>query len=297
MRGAFLGRPGERPIPVHCPAPTMGIVAERTARVLTTLSSRRIGQQPPGTGGREWSVDLSTLTPEQLTPWQEFLDGAWGPGPFVWTDPWAPATNLVSPHSATLAHSISVTSELVDGPEMLPTGAILPRYFHRDSGSWNLFPIVGDVLEPAMAVTGQPLTASIWARGAVDKVELEIVATGSKQRTVAMTRTTGGTLEWHHYLWTGGPVAPFSAGDHAFGARMRVTFNSTSAPLDVARPLVTWQHLPVSGTPPNTVGWPHRWASGAGAPSVMLSPGTLSPDLTSPAYATMSVNITEVGVL
>ena len=131
----------------------------------TTLEGKVKAQALPG-GRRVWDVELGQLTtPDDLQRLEQFAQGAWGAGPFVFVPADAPVTNVLPPRVASLDPAVLSAATAPDGPLLTPEG-----WAARSVSRTQTIGYFGTAHSPV--VSGQPVTGAAYVLGADGGVRL-----------------------------------------------------------------------------------------------------------------------------
>src|SRR5699024_10013864 len=84
--------------------------------VSVTLSGRRVVQFGRGRDHRSWTVSRGALSAVDWNTVELFASGVHGRGPFVWLDPWATVTNMLSRDESLLLGWDASGWQRSDGP-------------------------------------------------------------------------------------------------------------------------------------------------------------------------------------
>lgn len=163
----YLGTLG-RMIGIKCPA-SLSVSSEDRFSFKTTLEGKRKARARP-VGRREWDLQTSdATTPEQVAVLQQFANGAWGPGPFVFVAPDAPYTNLLTPEASTCSErNIAYVLFEQGGPWQVSPGVWVPNSYVSADPS-NFMPL-GDRYYPC--IPGEDITGSAVLLGEGSKIGL-----------------------------------------------------------------------------------------------------------------------------
>lgn len=215
-------------------------------------TSRRGGVRP-----REWSVDLGLLDATEMAVLDEFMQGAWGPGPFRWVSCAAHDSNVLTPAQSVLA-------DLDAGSGMDTVDGYAPRSVLGPSAVLlaGLVPVI----------PGRAATVSVDVSGAATLTA--VLRNGAGGVVSTLTATATDTLAQRLTLST--PAVPATA---------RTVDVQVSGHTRAARPQVTW----TAGARP--------WVPGRGAESVVIQQGSIDPVVINPqgGYWAGSVSLVEVG--
>lgn len=127
-----------------------------------TLEGRRKAQVKPR-GPRTWALATEHFRPNEVALLQQFAQGTWGPGPFVFVSADAPVSNLLTPRiadcfpEAAFGANVMTSGELYIGHDMYA-----PRSLINSNPSTPMY--FGGVRTPVVA--GKRVTGSAWVSGA-----------------------------------------------------------------------------------------------------------------------------------
>ena len=244
--------------------PAVPAAAQSEARperfVVQAAASRRWAFDTARRGGgqaREWSVDLSLLDAAEMAAVDEFVQGAWGPGPFRWVSCAAHDTNVLTPAQSTLA--------LLDAGSGMDTAT-----------GWSPRSVLGPgpvvLAEQVPVIPGEPVTVAVDTTGAATLTVTFRSAAGGVVATPSRTAT--GTLA-QRLVYSAPSVAP----------EARTVDVEVSGHLRAARPQVTWTRDP------------RPWVPGRGAEQVVIQSGSTDPLVINRlgGYWAGSVSLVEVG--
>lgn len=228
-------------------------------------------QPPAGRALREWSVSMSKARPEQAAAFQALAMGAMGIGPFVFADPLAQVTNLLTPRMSLMDPALlststprsNITAATLDGEPagLVPTTA--------SAGYWGY----NTPVHPQ-----RPVTLSLTVQGSAS-VEFRVMR---KDWTYPhLTQATVSAAQPERVSLTLAP--PFD--QDAVMCGFAVT--ATTATL-ISRPQITWTRQPMV------------WSPGRGAKDVVVHGLKESFDRASPrphgsTWLDYSATVTEVG--
>lgn len=228
--------------------------------VVQAAASRRWAFDTARRGGvqaREWSVDLSLLDAAEMSAVDEFVQGAWGPGPFRWVSCAAHDSNVLTPGQSILA-SLDAGTGMDTATGWSPRSVLGP----------------GAVLlaERVPVIPGRPVTVAVDVSGAATLTVVFRNGTGGVVST--QTRTAVGTLE-QRITYTAPSVL----------ATARTIDVQVSGHTRASRPQVTWT---ADARP---------WAPGRGAEQVVIQSGSTDPLVINRrgGYWAGSVSLVEVG--
>lgn len=228
-------------------------------------------QPPAGRVLREWDVSMSGARPEQAAAFQTLALGGMGQGPFVFADPLAQVTNLLTPRQSlmdpgTLSSAVSPSRAVVPEIGGVPAATVA-------AGSTGRFGIGTPVLP------GVPVTVSAW-----------VVSAQSVKVTAQCIDADGG--------WTNGASETFTSMASGRWVAVTVVPNAGSAQVDlrvqsgntdtVACPAITWTRQAMG------------WSPGRGATQVVVSGlqeefARADPHVRGERRVDYSATVTEVG--
>lgn len=90
---AFLGSPGSLS---RLELDDVPVSRSSRSSVSVTLSGRRVVQFGRGRDHRSWSVSRGALPVQDWNRVELYAAGVFGRGPFIWLDPWATVSNVLS---------------------------------------------------------------------------------------------------------------------------------------------------------------------------------------------------------
>ena len=158
----------------------------------TTVEGVRRAQRKP-TSPRTWSVSAGYSTPADTAVLDDFVSGAWGPGPFIFVSADAPVTNMLTPGEATCDPAAGVQpSDIAAGPMLTPDGWA-PRSLRPTGSSNEVWFGMGNV----PVIDREPITVSAYVRGAgaaVRVVWYDANGGGLGGNTSTVTATAGTTV-------------------------------------------------------------------------------------------------------
>lgn len=206
---------------------------------------------------RAWSVDLGLLDGREMSVLDEFVQGAWGAGPFRWVSCAAHDSNVLTPAQSALA-GLDAGSGMDTAEGYAPRSVIGP----------------GAVVlaERVPVIPGQAATVSVDVSGAATLTV--VFRNGAGGAVATQTRTATVTLA-HRLTYTALSVP----------ATARTVDVEVSGHTRAARPQVTW------------TAEPRPWVPGRGAESVVIQQGSIDPIVINPqgGYWAGSVSLVEVG--
>lgn len=219
---AYLGPLGAL-IPIRAVA-RLRSHAARPVSYSTSLGGVRRAQVGPR-AFRTWDVTTPPATrPAVLAALQGFVDGAYGPGPFVWVDDWAQVTNVLAPRRAALSTPWRDTT--YGGPIFLPDGTVAGRHLIAASATkvWASTPDAIPWRVPV--VPGLPVTVSLWLETQGSRLEVSFYR---DEDYLGFASAANAGLGWARVAVHG--VAPAGANHVRFGV---------SGGGRIAHPAVTW---------------------------------------------------------
>lgn len=237
----------------------------------TGLDGSRTAFVQPAIGRvmREWSVSMSRARPEQAAAFQALAMGAWGPGPFVFLDPLAQVTNVLTPRQSLLL------------PETLPGTVTHARAVVPGLGEVpGIVTRSGRIGAGTPVVPGRHVTVSAWVVSAASVTVTAQCATASGEVATAAGQT-------HHNLSSGGWVSATALpGERDAQVEMQI---QATGPVTLACPSITWTQQPMV------------WSPGRGAKDVVVHGLKESFDRASPrphgsTWLDYSATVTEVGL-
>lgn len=237
-------------------------------------------QPPAGRVLREWDVSMSGARPEQAAAFVSLAMGGAGIGPFVFADPLAQVTNLLTPRES-LMEPASLASTGAGKPRSnirpaatnVPGFGVVPAgHVHADSsGFWGY----RTPLHPDL-----PVTLSMLVQGPAT-VELRLMRDDSVWTSLHAESVTVDAVALQRVSVTAHP--PFPVGAVMCGVRVMTTRVAT-----IAQPQITWTAQPMP------------WAPGRGASQVVVHGLSESFEHADPSLCGMrlldySATVTEVG--
>lgn len=213
--------------------------------------------RPGGVQVREWSLSLGLLDASEMSVLDEFVQGAWGPGPFRWVSCAAHDSNVMTPGQSILAG-------LDAGSGMDTVAGWTPRSV--------LGPDPVMLAERVSVMPGQPVTVGADVSGAATLTATFRSGTGGVVTTV--TEEAVGALAQRLTLSV--PMVPPGA---------RSVDVQVSGHVRAARPQVSW------------TAEPRPWVPGRGSEGVVIRSGGLDPVVLNRqgGYWAGSVSLVEVG--
>lgn len=250
--------------------PSAQVQAEDRYSFTTTLEGRRKAQVRRN-GRRTWSLNSAFADPRESAALQQFADGAWGNGPFVFVSADAPVSNLLTPEVSTCGPAAVFSSSVsASGPMYLGDGEYAARSLVQSNPAAVMY--FGGVRTPA--VEGRKITVSAWVLGASSAArvlwyDLSGALVGSSTSTV----TGSDSMPVRSYVTVEPPLGAVSC---LVGA-----INATRG----AQPAITWSDslLP--------------WGDGQGCDKAVVHGVTRDQVLAVPGhtYSNVSFTVSEVG--
>lgn len=238
----YLGAPG-RLVPIKCPVSQRETTTERYS-FSTTLGGEVKAQVGP-VGKRTWDISTGALTtPPDVGALKDFMNGAWGVGPFTFIAPDAPVVNMLTPKAASCDPSTLVrgggTTVLGAPPMHLGVDGIAGRSVWTDGGgTMQLGP-------PVPVLPGQQATASAWILGA-GSVRISFLNASGAEVSSAISQHA-------EYADPTRVAVTHTAPQSAVAARILITEGVTQA----ARPAITWTNQP------------YEWGDGQGCQKAVI---------------------------
>lgn len=273
----YLGGLG-RMVALKCPATQQQSLGDRFS-FEPTLEGRIKAQALPAQR-RSWALATSdATTPAQQATLLSFINGEWGPGPFVFVSTDAPTENLLSPAAAACREfgpavsNVRPGGPVLLGPEDWAGSSVASHDITNPTNGREI--ILGTDYVPVLQ--GQQVTASAWVRGAAAKVRLYWYDATLGSPIASAVSVMTGTTGWSRVWVTGVPPA------NAVACRMS-SFEAEQA----TRPAITWTDQPF------------EWAAGGGCSKAVIHGASknlvmASRDPRGGRYANLSYTITEVG--
>jgi hypothetical protein len=161
---AFLGTAGSLiELPIYNAKPTVS--HDRTVSTKRTLGGR-VKVQRGARPRRAWTVTSERLTPAESAAMMALELGS--TPPWVWVEPLARVTNLLSPEQSVLAPGTWSGTGVVEGGSVKIGAAYSPRSVsHSAGGTVNFAFRDGEADRPAV-VPGIPVSVSAYLRGSGD---------------------------------------------------------------------------------------------------------------------------------
>lgn len=199
-------------------------------------------QPPAGRVLREWDIAMSGADPERAAAFQALALGAHGVGPFVFVDPYAQVTNLLTPRQSLLDPAV-LTSAATSTRAVVPGLGSMPAA-RTKSGQVARFGYGTPV------VPGRAVTVSAWV------MSTSTVTLSAQCMRADGTWTTTGAESYTGLSsgrWISATVVP---GPESAQVDLRV---SSAAQDTVVCPSITWTREPLD------------WSPGRGAAQVVIS--------------------------
>jgi hypothetical protein len=242
---AWIGRLGAL-IEFKCPSAVESTAEDSHVYFRSMGGDVTVDRLGDGTRPRVWEVSVDAARPDHVAALENLASGAWGPGPFVFIPPAAPAKNMLGKRSS-LALGDPGTGYVVDqggAPVLTTEGYAGARY-----GATTATPGM-TTLGDAPVIPGMPVTGKAWAQamtGATGSLQLLFYTAGHAHLgSSALATTTSATGE---YLTVTSP-APADA------AYVRLRGGGTV----VTHPQVTWTEDA------------RTWSQSAASTQVVVSP-------------------------
>ena len=232
--------------------PDRFVVQQAASRRWAFDTARRGGVQ-----GREWAVDLGLLDAAEMSAMDEFVQGAWGPGPFRWVSCAAHDSNVLTPGQSILAS--------------LDAGAGMDTV-----SGWSPRSVLGPgrvvLAERVPVIPGRPVTVTVDTTGAATLTVVFRNGTGGIVST--QTRTATGTLA-QRLIYSAPSVL----------STARTVDIEVSGHVRASRPQATWTREA------------RPWVPGRGAEAVVIQSGVADPLVINPTggYWSGSLSLIEVG--
>lgn len=241
-----------------------------------TLSGRVLAQlSPRRTSPRQWSIGGPAELVADVAVLGEVLAGL--RPPYVWVDPWAQVTNLLTPRSS-LWH---------DAADAQSTVSLAGRY-PLDGGGFAAATVVQSntaqsiLSGKAPVVAGLPVTVSAWVAGTDARIYAEFLDSNGARADWGGGSMVSGTDVLRRVSLT---FTPGEIPSNAVAIRLWVANTSVAA-----RAQVTWTTGPVD------------WAVGGGVAQVLVTDDNTAPTwaVPDPAFvngrrADVSFTVTEIG--
>lgn len=274
----YIGTLG-RMIGIKCPASQQVTNADRYS-FETTLEGRVKAQARP-IGRRVWALGHSdATTPADTAILQDFANGAWGIGPFLFISAEAPVTNLLTPAVAEGRESQPTPSNvLATNPEyaVIAGGPVQLGDSDWAPASLTVNPTYGVItfnLGIIPALEGVTVTGSVWVKGAGASVRLYWYNANGTYMQVTPAAGGGAGDKFTRLSVSARPPAG------AAGVRVGVT-----QAVAATRPALTWTEKL------------QPWANGRGCEKAVVhdASNTLTLAALGQVYESSSFTVTEVG--
>lgn len=232
--------------------PDRFVVQQAASRRWAFDTARRGGVQ-----SREWGVELGLLDAAEMSAMDEFVQGAWGPGPFRWVSCAAHDSNVLTPGQSILA-SLDAGSGMDTASGWSPRSVLGPS------------PV--KLAERVPVIPGRPVTVAVDTTGAATMTVTFRSAAGA----IDSTRTVSASGVLAQRLVCSAPSVMWSS---------RSVDIEVSGHVRAARPQVSWTREA------------RPWVPGRGADAVVIQSGTSDPLVINPAggYWSGSLSLVEVG--
>lgn len=247
--------------------PSAQVQAEDRYSLTTTLEGRRKAQVR-STGRRTWSLNAQFADTRESAALQQFADGAWGPGPFMFVSADAPVTNMLTPDGAACKNIVTSGASL-GGPVLCSDGTWSAQSLLTGGASSVFFQT-----ERMPVIPGSQVTVSGEVLGA------------------------GGRVSVSFFTATGAFISTVSSPSSAVAGQMKQLSVTTVVPSTAAAANMAVQNA-VQGTRPQLT-WTDRvlpWSDGQGCDKAVVS--SSSRDLTvtgiNGTYSNLSFTVSEVG--
>lgn len=243
---------------------------ERPMAVNMTMGGKRKGFLGVASR-REWSVRVNVSDPLTLSGLSYLAD--FGQPPFVWLSPEATVTNVLSPRAAALQPGTYANA--TEGPLVTLPGGLVAKSVTPTGDFCTLSAMPGaNGFEPVPVIPGEPVTPSVYGRGATMRLVLGWRAADGTSLSTSTMAAVASANDWRRIHFTATPPA---------GAAF-ITFQVFGA-TTVAAPALTFSDRLLDYGP------------GAGCPKAMVSP--LSDDVLSAVPGSVlksaAFNVLEVG--
>lgn len=271
----WLGHPGAlHPILLHVgehkrsTQPRTVLSETLGGRVLAQLSPRR-------TAPRVWSIGGPSELVKDIAVLDEVLSGL--RPPYVWVEPWAQVTNLLTPRSSLWQDAADAQSTVsLAGRQPLDGGGYAATSVVQSN------PALQIVSGAAPVVPGVPFTVGAWVAGTNARINAQFMDSSG----VAISSVAGNTVSGADVLRRSfRTFTPAQVPANAAAVRMWTTNVSVAA-----RAQVTWTSGPVD------------WAIGGGVSQVIVTDSSSAPtwSVPDPSFAhgrrtDVSFTVTEIG--
>lgn len=271
----WLGHPGAlHPILLHVgehkrsTQPRTVLSETLGGRVLAQLSPRR-------TAPRVWSIGGPSELVKDVAVLDEVLSGL--RPPYVWVEPWAQVTNLLTPRSSLWQDAAEVQSTVsLAGRYPLDGGGYAATTVVQSNPAWQI------VSGAAPVVPGVPFTVGAWVAGTNARINAQFMDSSGVPISSVAGNTVSGADVLRRSLRT---FTPGQVPANAAAVRMWTTNVSVAA-----RAQVTWTSGPVD------------WAIGGGVSQVIVTDSSSAPTwaVPDPSFAhgrrtDVSFTVTEIG--
>lgn len=250
--------------------PSAQVQAEDRYSFTTTLEGRR-KSQVRSAGRRTWSLSAQSADPRESASLQQFADGVWGPGPFVFVSADAPATNLLTPGAASCDPALIIATAFISngGPAEVEPGLWVGRSYLNTSGSINMAFSARTPVIPGRAVTG-----SVYVRGAAMKANISFWDAAGQFISSASSSGSGSASAWSRLSVTRTPPAN----------AVRLSVYASGAGRGAA-PAVTWSESVLP------------WSDGQGCDKAVVSSSSRDLAVTgmNGTFSNLSFTVSEVG--
>lgn len=240
---------------------------------VTTLEGRVKARRSPASR-REWSLDASLASPSEQGALMEFVQGAWGFGPWWFIPADAPVVNVLDPGVAALLPGSTLTSDSVffAGPRSLGADGMAPQSLEASGGAIIQFGGTDTPVSP-----GAPLTGSAYVQGAEGFVLMQTFDEAGVLMGVAQSGAAG----------TNGGFVRLSASMTVPAGAVRARL-SVRAAHRATRPAVTWTNQM------------REWGPGKGCEKAVLHGASadlvnVSRFASNRSHSSLSFTVTEVG--
>lgn len=196
-----------------------------------TNKGRRVEFRGPR-GHRDWSVDIATALPSEIAGLAALVDGFFGPPPWVFIEPWAVTTNLLSPAAAILDDGTwEGSGASLGGAGTTSDGVRFGRSVIVQAGGFALLGYLNFQADYLPVLPGEPVTASIYATG-TGYVRIDFVD-GNGAYISTVNGASGSGLWTRRTLTIPADQVPANAG----GAQIRIV---ATTQLTLSLPAATW---------------------------------------------------------
>ena len=268
LRGQYwLGHPGAL-LPIRAKVGKLARKSEQTITFKESASGRRRAYMAPVTTQREWSVEIPYVLPEEVAALHELLAATYPP--YVWVEPWATVTNLLTPVASTIR---AATPDVAQAGRWPMAGGGYAAVSAVNPTRATL------VLGTAPVLPGLPVAGTVWVATATSaSASLTwLDSAGAAIGSALVSATATGMLTLARLFVTGMPPAN--------AARCQLAVTGAEV---LARAAVTWTAIPMP------------WAVGGGVAQVVVyglndDIQEASPDDLDMRRSTVSFTVTEVG--